>query len=624
MKRATESMAGEEGRGASRRAIWVAGIAISLILVVLSLNVSLWVSLGRFREQVEAELDEHLLSVASVGASLYWLNKQQIALLERGVYGEDFKQKVGDTLGELRDIAGVEAIWLRDREGEILAFSSERPLTDPGSPPAILGEQDLSKLRACEDLFGPVEVREDDGYLYKSVQLAVKGPEGTVAGILGVEDRAQVAPVVSLLRDLKQRLIYAGAAGVLLAIVLTCFSIRAVLRALVRLRRSLGRITRYHDYILENMGPGLVTVGRGGRVTTYNRAAEEMLGIPRNAALSLDWDEALGKHPELVDNLGSAVRGETSGAGHEVEVKTENGTRFLELDFSQLEESDGKRMGTVIFMSDITRMKHLRQQAQMEEKLAALGQLAAGVAHEIRNPLESIQLFTELLGKKVEGRDKEMTVSILREVQNMEKVVSEFLNFARPAPPSFGITEMQEIVESSLFLVSTQLERQHVGVVREYRANGASVRADVNQMKQVFLNIFLNGLQVMPKRGEFMVSIHTTGNAGSGEEGGAEGSSRWVQTVITNNGPPIPVSDIQRIFDPFYTTKEKGTGMGLAVAHSIIKSHRGTIRVEGSPSGGARFVIELPEFKPQGKGSDAQRGEGMYPGGERGKTSGGH
>jgi signal transduction histidine kinase len=217
------------------------------------------------------------------------------------------------------------------------------------------------------------------------------------------------------------------------------------------------------------------------------------------------------------------------------------------------------------------------------EKLAALGQLAAGIAHEIRNPLTSINILIHSLTQNLPTEDSrwEDLKVIEEEILRINEIVDQFLRFARPAPPLLVKAEVVSIIEETLQLLRPQIEKHRILVQKEFQPL-PPILTDREQMKQAILNLLLNAVQAMPKGGHLALRGHVP-----------EGN-RWVQFSIQDSGVGIPAEDIDKLFDPFFSTKEGGVGLGLSITHRIIDQHDGKIEVESAPGKGTLFTIWLP------------------------------
>jgi len=222
------------------------------------------------------------------------------------------------------------------------------------------------------------------------------------------------------------------------------------------------------------------------------------------------------------------------------------------------------------------------EQLQRANRLSALGELSAGMAHEVRNPLASIKGAAEILADRFKPQDKEYEFAqiMIKEVERLNRVITDFLNFARPKPAEVQECSVDELLQSVLALTRKEMERNRVGLVARLAGDLPRVRVDPEPMKQVFLNLIINAIQAMPKGGELRVS--------TGVEGGK------IVCSIADTGAGIPERIRARIFDPFFTTKPRGTGLGLAIAHKIMRRLGGEIRFDSRENEGTAFHVVIP------------------------------
>ena len=230
------------------------------------------------------------------------------------------------------------------------------------------------------------------------------------------------------------------------------------------------------------------------------------------------------------------------------------------------------------------------------EKLAALGQLAAGIAHEIRNPLTSINILIHSLREKPSDEEvhREDLRVIEEEIHRINEIVDQFLRFAKPAPPLLQEADLVSLFEETLQLLKPQIEKQRITVQKEFNALPSTV-LDREQMKQVVLNLLLNALQAMSGGGLLRLS------------GQVLEDNRWIQLSVQDTGVGIPPEDMNKLFDPFFSTKEGGVGLGLSIAHRIIDQHRGKIQIESTPGQGTLFTLWLPISRGVNDGNRSDR-----------------
>lgn len=246
-------------------------------------------------------------------------------------------------------------------------------------------------------------------------------------------------------------------------------------------------------------------------------------------------------------------------------------------------------------------LKFAHRQLLQSEKLAALGKIAAGIAHEIRNPLTSVKILIHSLADEQaspEAREKDLAV-IEGEIGRMNKIIKQFLDFARPRPPSLEPTEIEKILEETINLLHYEMEGQKIRLIRDYAAGLPPVPMDPEQMKQVFLNLFLNSIQAMEEGGVLKISTNLTISPP-----GKNGDS-WVEVGVCDTGKGIAEKIQERIFEPFFSTKAEGVGLGLPIAERIVNEHGGKMEVQSEPGRGATFWVRLP----LGRGRRDEAGE---------------
>jgi two-component system sensor histidine kinase HydH len=258
----------------------------------------------------------------------------------------------------------------------------------------------------------------------------------------------------------------------------------------------------------------------------------------------------------------------------------------LALSATPIRNSNGQCEGAVIVLRDLTEIKQLEEKVKRTEKLAAIGELAAGVAHEIRNPLSSIRGFAQFLKQALKDRPKEQEYAqtMVNEVDRINRVVTDLLTFARPMAAKLAPTDVTELVEHAVRLVQPEAESCQAGIQMKV-SDLSKLPLDANQMTQALLNLLLNALQAVSQEGH--VDIGAELNV----------SDSKLYFWVEDDGPGISKDKTEKIFEPFFTTREKGTGLGLSIVHKIVENHNGEIIVESPSPGmalGCRFTIRIP------------------------------
>jgi two-component system sensor histidine kinase FlrB len=231
-------------------------------------------------------------------------------------------------------------------------------------------------------------------------------------------------------------------------------------------------------------------------------------------------------------------------------------------------------------------MKRLEEQAERNTRLAAMGEMAARIAHEIRNPLGSIELFASILQREIADENQKRLVNhISSGVKNLNHVISNLLTFTRQPKPVFKEIDLHKFLDDLLQFGEFLMDKNNIGLEREYYPSHLSALGDEELLKQVFLNIIRNAVQAMPDGGVLKVKT------GMGKKGR---NAQYIEIKILDTGAGIEKDNLDKIFNPFFTTRDKGTGLGLAIVHTIIESHKGIIEVESEVGKGTAFTILLP------------------------------
>ena len=351
----------------------------------------------------------------------------------------------------------------------------------------------------------------------------------------------------------------------------------------------------YNETLLENLTSGVIAVGADESVTVFNNEAGRITDLsPRDII-----DQPLEDLPEplrrvLRDTLQSVDRQEN----HEIVLQSGERSVVVRASSSIFHGQDGQMLGALMVLTDITALKRLELQIRRSDRLASLGTLSAGMAHEIKNPLVSIKTFTQLLPERYQDSDFRETFSNLigHEIDRIDSLVNQLLRFARPAKPILKPMHVHEVLEKSLMLVGHRLYQKEIKLSRSWNADVDTIRADADQLEQVFLNFFLNAMDAMKRGGELAVAteICAADEWIAAVGGSKEEVNEILRVTVRDDGDGIKDEDIAHVFDPFFTTKDYGTGLGLSVVHGIIQEHGGQIEVESELSKGTAFHILLP------------------------------
>ncbi|MDQ7783398.1 MAG: ATP-binding protein [Desulfomonilaceae bacterium] len=357
-------------------------------------------------------------------------------------------------------------------------------------------------------------------------------------------------------------------------------------------RRTLDEMRTYTRNVQESMANGLITVDRSLRVATFNSTALDILRKPREEVDGRPIKELL----PLEDEIKRVLADSESILEKEVKISNESKEKtFLGLSVSPLKEPDSQiPRGAVVILRDLTMIRELEQKVIVSEKFAALGRLSAGVAHEIRNPLNSIRGFIQYFQKKLalEEEDYRYTELMLTEVDRLNRVISKLLAYSKPREPRLNIRSPEEVLDHCLRVVEREAAEAGVDLVHSpLGENMPLVLMDTDQITQIFLNILINAVEATPRGGQVSVKYDVDNGR--------------LHIVIEDTGMGIPKENLDKLFDPFFSTKKKGTGLGLAIVRSIVEGHGGEIEVESEPEVGTRFTVTFTTYQaPDESGLD--------------------
>jgi two-component system sensor histidine kinase PilS (NtrC family) len=346
-------------------------------------------------------------------------------------------------------------------------------------------------------------------------------------------------------------------------------------RQLAQSETKLTALSALHQSIVRSISTGLLTIDGAARMTFLNRAGEEILGVALR--------EAAGRTvPECFPELAEAMQRTRPGRGETLIHHPDGTVRSLGYSVAPLVDTEPLAPpGSVIVFQDLTPFREMEEAMRRSDRLAAVGKLAAGLAHEIRNPLASMCGSIELLGQApgLADKDRRLMGIVLREGERLEALVRDFLHFARPTPPHLRSVGASRLLEEALAVFVSDAAARGLSLTTEV-APGVVVNADASQLKQVLWNLLSNAAEACDGKGAVRVRL------------GREGDCAVLE--VEDSGAGIDPADLPRIFDPFFTTKEKGTGLGLAIVHRIVEAHGGRILVNSARGRGSLFRVELP------------------------------
>jgi PAS domain S-box-containing protein len=354
---------------------------------------------------------------------------------------------------------------------------------------------------------------------------------------------------------------------------------------------ELSEVKEYLNSILQSVTNGVIAQDRNGAVTAFNTAAEQITGMQSADVVGKQYDE--------IFETGFTASPEADLAHSNYitrDMKVKGGVAIpVRESTSCTRDSRGRITGAVKIFEDLTELRDLEEQARRQDRLAALGQMSATVAHEIRNPLGGIEGFASLLIRDFEPDDPRLRLvqKIQEGSRSLNRIVSELLMFTRPVKLKYQRVEAAELLENVFGFLTEDLQKANIKLHKKFIRKRLALWGDVEQLKQVILNVALNAVQAMPNGGVLKVTLKKHEPSPSRKFSDHRNGSQIV-IAVKDSGPGIQEHEIPLIFNPFYTTKEKGTGLGLAIASKIVEAHNGRIFASNSPDGGAVFAISLP------------------------------
>ena len=350
-------------------------------------------------------------------------------------------------------------------------------------------------------------------------------------------------------------------------------------------QEALNRVQAFTGLLISRLPVGIIATDQDGKIRTFNSTASEMTG---RSVESVRDGKPQSVLPQEVSRFFPLHENSEEIADRDVSLKGLDNVHYsLHLISLPVYNQDSSFMGRVLLMYDLSELKRLEKEIQRHDRLVALGKMAAGVAHEVRNPLSSIKGFATLLGAKFKDGSQEHEAAdlLVYEAERLNRSITELLNYARPTSLNKEKINIGDLVASSLKLVGSDAQALGIKTSLEIDHDIPDIDIDRDKINQVLLNLYLNGLQaieVSDLEKELKVSVHSDA---------AEGT---VTIEVQDNGKGIPQENIEKVLDPYFTTKPEGTGLGLALAYKIIDEHNGTIRFKSSKGHGTTVSVTIP------------------------------
>jgi two-component system nitrogen regulation sensor histidine kinase GlnL len=349
--------------------------------------------------------------------------------------------------------------------------------------------------------------------------------------------------------------------------------------------------------ILAGIVDGVVVTDDKGRIIIWNRAAEEITGIGADEAIGRDFRTVLADNPAVVAQIEKTLATGRSYSDYEAVFAVKHCQPLpVGLVTTVLSDREGNPLGAILTVRDQSGVRDLKERIRRTDRLAAIGQIAAGIAHEIKNPLVGIrgaaQLLKDELSRTAGTGLTEYLDVILKEADRLNGVLEGILDFTRLKPLTSGSFNIHVVLDRSLLLQEESARRNGVVLAREYDPSLPDVTGNRDQLLQVFLNLIKNAIEAMPSGGKLTVVTRMSDLFTSVQADGKKHRLMMVKVIDTGTG--IPPEHLEDIFAPFFTTKDRGVGLGLALSYQIVQEHLGTIRVESGVNAGTVFSVYLP------------------------------
>jgi two-component system sensor histidine kinase PilS (NtrC family) len=352
-------------------------------------------------------------------------------------------------------------------------------------------------------------------------------------------------------------------------------------RELEARHQDLRDLQAFRDLIFESVGAGLVALDRSHAITAFNRAAADITGWSSADAAGRPWEAVFGTVVPLAAIEAALDRDPRGSRRHEASVRRPDGALVpVRMTFSALRAADGARRGLIAVCEDLSSLRAMEARMRQADRLATIGRLSANIAHEIRNPLASLSGAIEALATEECSGEARVRLSaiVLRESDRLNQIIRDFLSYARPAPLDVRRLDVAEVLDEVLVLLEHRSEPGRVKIVRELPP-GLVWEVDPQQLRQAVWNLCLNALEATPE-GELRLRA------------AIEGGRLIIE--VTDTGEGIVPEDLLHVFEPFYSTKPQGSGLGLALVHRVVQDHGGDIDVRSAPGFGTTFTLSLP------------------------------
>ena len=350
---------------------------------------------------------------------------------------------------------------------------------------------------------------------------------------------------------------------------------------------------RFFRHLVFNLRTGVLAITRDGRIAAMNDMAYRVLALPGRADyIGKPFSEVLHDVPEVSRILQQAF--DSNDLPNRAEMRLRKTGRAMGYTLSHIHDDEGRMVGATMFFKDLTRVEQIEERERLRDRLAALGEMAAAIAHEVKNPLASIEVMAGVLKRQLTDREDALDIlnDIIKEAKMANAIVVEVLEFVRPIQLQVERAALNEVLKDSITLAEGKMRRGAVSINTVIESDVPELLADPHQLRQLFSNLLANAFEALG--GEGHVDIRAWLLPGEEDSVGVDPQPPQVVVEVRDTGPGIAPEDMERIFSPFFSTKPQGTGLGLAIVRNVVDAHDGRIDAQSAPGRGTTFKVTLP------------------------------
>jgi two-component system, NtrC family, nitrogen regulation sensor histidine kinase GlnL len=355
------------------------------------------------------------------------------------------------------------------------------------------------------------------------------------------------------------------------------------------------QLQEFYANVIDSVGDGVIVLDREGMVTLVNPAAEELTGVSRRLGLGAPFATLFKEEEPLLEMAAkTATSGMTISDYENIVLKRGGRLTPVSATTSPLLTDNGERVGTIVILRDLSNIRELEETVRQADRLSNLGTLAAGLAHEIKNPLGGIKGAAQLLEMELSADNelREYTRVVLKEVQRVNRIVEELLELASPRKLELTPVNLHKVLGDIILLQKRAADGKSITFQQQFDPSIPPILADEGLLTQLFLNLIKNAVEAIAEEGLIRVTSRVVADYSMTQKG--ERRSRMVAVDVVDDGPGMSKEQLEHLFTPFFTTKSKGTGLGLAISQKIVAEHRGMLKVESEAGRGTTFTVMVP------------------------------